>query len=93
MRKSDTPLDAFLPAQQFFYNSLCAGYDELVVALKDQFFQGFEWSASIVVREVADLAELSPADSTFIFPPKPPPTRSVELLKELARRVRRRFLP
>jgi len=94
MRKSRLPFSAFLPMQTFFYNSLCHGYDDIVVSLKEQMFEGFEWNEKIAVEETADLAALCPADQTFAFPPnplKPPPTPGRELVRELLHRARRRL--
>ena len=95
MRKDRLPFSAFLPVQTFFYNALCHGYDDIVVALKEQMFAGFEWSEKIVTRETAELAGLCPVDQTFTFPPnplKPPPTPGRELVRELLHRARRRLL-
>ena len=95
MKKERLPFPEFLPVQTFFYNSLCAGYDEIVVALKEQMFQGFEWSGPIRTRETTNLAELCPADKAFVFPAnplKPGPVPGRELLGELLRRVKRRLL-
>jgi len=94
MSKDIVPLAVFKPVQKFFYHSLNAGFDEMVVSLKDQFFTGFEWSGPVVTREVTDLAEVCPVDDSFVFPPnplKPPPVKSIELLKEVIRRVLRRL--
>lgn len=95
MRKARLPFTEFLPVQTFFYNSLCAGYDEIVVSLKEQMFEGFEWSEKIVARETPDVAALCPVDKTFAFPAnplKPAPTPSRELIRELLRRTKRRLL-
>jgi SAM-dependent methyltransferase len=95
MRKERLPFQEFLPVQTFFYNSLCAGYEEMVVSLKTQMFEGFEWSGPIATRETPDLAELCPADKTFVFPTnplKPAPTPGRDLLRELLQRARRRLL-
>lgn len=91
MRKARLPFAEFLPVQTFFYNALCAGYDEIVTSFREQMFEGFEWSETIATRETHDIAALCPADKTFVFPPKPPPTPSRELLRELLRRARRRL--
>ncbi len=92
MEKSRLPFAAFLPVQTFFYNSLCAGYDEIVTSFRQQMFEGFEWSGQLPTRETHDLAALCPADKTFLFPPKPAPTPGRELLRELLRRAKRRLL-
>jgi len=94
MRKTATPLDAFLPVQDFMRDSLCAGYDETVTSLKEQFFQGFEWTAPLATREVTTLGEFAPVGEGFVFPVNPlkaPPMSGRELLKELLRRVRHRL--
>ncbi len=92
MRKAHLPFTDFLPIQTFFYNSLCAGYDEIVTSFREQMFEGFEWSEKIGTRETPHLAALCPADKTFVFPPKPPPTPSRELFFEILRRTKRRLL-
>jgi SAM-dependent methyltransferase len=94
MRKTASPIDAFSPVQDFLRRSLCAGYDETVTSLKEHFFQGFEWTSPLAVREVAALDELAPTSEEFVFPANPlkaPPMGGRELLKELLRRGRRRF--
>ena len=95
LSKKKLPFDEFLPVQTFFHNSLGAGYDEIVVSMVHQMFEGFEWHTSIPARESNDLREMCPDASKFHFPPnplKPPPTRSLELIKELLRRASRRLL-
>ncbi|MGB8353003.1 MAG: methyltransferase domain-containing protein, partial [Chthoniobacteraceae bacterium] len=52
MSKGSTALPAFLPVQKFLYNSLLAGFDELIVSLPDCFFEGFEWNETIPMVEV-----------------------------------------
>jgi hypothetical protein len=94
MRKAATPIDLFSPIQDFLRRSLSAGHDETVSTLKEQFFQGFEWTAPLVAREVASLGELTPSDEAFVFPANPlnaAPMSGRELIKELLRRGRRRF--
>jgi 2-polyprenyl-3-methyl-5-hydroxy-6-metoxy-1,4-benzoquinol methylase len=94
MRKAATAIDAFSPAQDFLRRSLCAGYDETVTSLKEQFFQGFEWTAPLATREVTTLGDLAPATEAFVFPANPlkaPPMGGKELLRELLRRARRRL--
>ena len=95
MRKDRLPFAQFLPVQTFFYNSLCHGYDDIVVSLKEQMFEGFEWNERIILREITELAGICPADQSFAFPPnplKPPPEPAHELIRELLRRARRRLL-
>lgn len=94
MRKSQTPLAAFQPVQRFFYNALCAGFDELIVSLKDCFFEGFEWERPLSAREASGIESLCAVTDDFVFPPnpfKPPVASGKELVKEVARRAKRRF--
>jgi len=94
MNKGGTALDTFSPVQIFFRNALGAGFDELIASLPCCFFEGFEWNNTISVVEVSNIGELCPMDNAFVFPPnplKPPPVPGKELVKELARRIKRRF--
>jgi hypothetical protein len=89
--KKETRLIDFIPVQKFLRSTLTAGYDEVLRALKDSFFQGFEWFNSIAVRRVDDLSELVPpladvrACREFVRP-----LTSVALVRELCRRTLRR---
>jgi SAM-dependent methyltransferase len=92
MRKENTPLAAFLPVQQFFYETLRGCYDELIISLRPNFAEGYEWTAPPAVREVSDIRLLCPE---AVFPPnpyKPPPVPSRELARELFRRAKRRLI-
>lgn len=91
--KHRTALDAFFPIQKFFYQSFVEGYDEMVVSLKEHFFEGFEWHGKIETRQSADLTSLCPGPPFDLKPnplkPKPAPNR--ELVRELVRRALRKF--
>jgi SAM-dependent methyltransferase len=93
MKKTHSGLSKFLPVQRFFYNTLCAGYYDMVDALRDHFIQGFEWQECVAAREVTEIMELCPTADAVALPPKPlqpPPLSSAELLKEILRRLRQR---
>ena len=89
--KNETSLIEFSPVQQFLRSTLSAGYDEVVRAQKESFFQGFEWFNSIPVRRVENYSELVPPlvevrpRREFVKPPT-----GVELARELFRRSIRR---
>jgi SAM-dependent methyltransferase len=91
--KERFPFAEFLPVQTFFYHSLGAGYDEMVVSLKEQMCEGFEWIDAVRVRPAASLAALCPAGVDFKFPPNPHkvPQPTAELIREIGRRVWRRL--
>ncbi|MEI8343161.1 MAG: methyltransferase domain-containing protein [Verrucomicrobiota bacterium] len=91
MRKDKTPLDVFLPVQQFFLEALRSGYDEMIVALRPNFAEGFEWVTPPSVREVSDIGLVCPEP---VFPPNPfkaPPVPSSELAGELLSRIKRKL--
>jgi hypothetical protein len=92
MPKSQTCLKDFGPIQGFLRTTLQAGYDQLVQSLKESFFHGFEWTASIDLHRTNDLAELVPP--TANVPPRweaEKPPSSGELIRELGRRFRKRM--
>ena len=93
MCKSKTPLDTFLPVQKFFQNALAAGFDELIVSLRECFAEGFEWNGKITAREVDDIGSLCPVNDGFVFPENPfkRQTTGAEMLRELARRAKDHF--
>lgn len=55
MKKNDTRLYDFFEVQKFFYESLVAGHDDLIIALKPYFFEGFEWFKEIKSIKVNDI--------------------------------------
>ena len=67
MGKADSPLAEFLPVQKFFYESLVAGHDEIIKALKQQFFEGFEWAGSLPVARACDLSEVCLRPEAYAF--------------------------
>src|SRR6202011_6044269 len=46
----ETTLGDFGPIQQFLRKTLESGYDEVIQAMKESFFQGFEWNVPIRTR-------------------------------------------
>lgn len=92
--KSALPFDAFAPVQQFFYESLRAGFDEIVVALKPMLMEGFEWQDTIQTRQARNLNELCLAPAMVRFGPNPfkTPRPSAELMLDLAHRLKQRVL-
>ena len=92
MPKNQSALKEFGAIQQFLRATLHSGYDDLIQAMKDVFFQGFEWTAPIRVRRVTNLIELVPphAELTHRSNRYPPPSGH-ELVRELIRRTWRKL--
>lgn len=86
MKKSDTPLSAFLPVQKLFYNALNAGHDQLIVALKPQFVLGFEWLKPVTIRAASSILELC-ANSNVALRANPVVQRSIS--SRIVSRLRR----
>jgi SAM-dependent methyltransferase len=61
MPKRETTLGDFVPMQQFLRMTLESGYDDVIQAMKANFFQGFEWAVQIRARQTHDISELIPA--------------------------------
>lgn len=66
--KEESGLNGFKPINEFFYESLKAGYSDLINQLKDYFFQGFEWVVSINTQKVSDIKSITmcPSDINFV---------------------------
>ena len=60
MPKSETGLRKFQAIHQFLRKTLESGYDEMIKAMKEQFFIGFEWNGAIILRRVSEIEELIP---------------------------------
>ncbi len=92
--KGSLPFAEFLPVQRFFYESLGAGFDEIVVALKATLMEGFEWQQAIKMRPARNLEELCLSPNEIQFGPNPckAPRPSTELVADLAHRLKRRVL-
>jgi SAM-dependent methyltransferase len=92
MPKDQTALKDFDTIQEFLRATLESGYHELVQAMRDDFFQGFEWIAPIPVRKVESLIELVPSHGALTHrSDRYPPPSGQELARELVRRVCRRI--
>jgi hypothetical protein len=92
MPKRETTLGDFGPIQQFLRKTLESGYDELIQATKENFFQGFEWVAPIRARRTKDIGELIPSGFEIkkrIQRSEPPSRRAPG--RELWRKVQRRI--
>jgi len=63
--KEKTELNLFLPVQSFFYHSASAGHKGLTNSLKIYFFQGFEWSICVPVKEVKSISDVVYSDEIF----------------------------
>jgi SAM-dependent methyltransferase len=90
MPKRETALRDFDPIQRFLRNTLESGYDQMIQAMKERFFQGFEWTLPIRARRARDLDELIPSGLDVPERRKQaesPPRGSV--VRELWRKVRR----
>ncbi|HET6227330.1 MAG TPA: class I SAM-dependent methyltransferase [Bacteroidia bacterium] len=78
MKKRNSGLNEFRPIQDFFYQSLQKGYDQLIRDLIHLFMEGFEWDKPFRIKEVKELKDIcytnlsipvltveSPASPTF----------------------------
>jgi len=59
MDKGLSELDSFYEVQKFFYKTLENGYDEVIRENKKCFFQGFDWSEKLEIKEVYDISDLT----------------------------------
>jgi len=92
MPKDQTALNDFDAIQEFLRATLHSGYHELVQAMKDFFFQGFEWIAPLRARKVENVIELVPSRGALTpRSDRYPPPSGQELARELVRRVCRRI--
>jgi SAM-dependent methyltransferase len=92
MPKCETTLDGFDPVQRFLRNTLESGYDHLIQAMKEKFFQGFEWSLTIRARRVRHLQELIPLGAEVLERCKQagsPPRGAI--IRELWQKARQRI--
>jgi len=90
MTKADSQLALFEPVQRFFYESLVAGHEEIIGALKGQMFEGLEWEGTLAVRRTRELSEICIPPEHFRFSSTPPPQPpSTGLRQRLAAAVRR----
>jgi len=92
MPKRETTLGDFGPIQQFLRMTLESGYDEVLQAMKESFFQGFEWAVQIRTRETNDIGELIPSglEGQELVKRTESPSRYVSG-RELWRKFRRRI--
>jgi SAM-dependent methyltransferase len=67
MPKSDAPLNAFKPVQNYFFKTLEQGHVPLIQAMPDHFIQGFEWNKPFSAVRTRDLHGL--VDNTLVVPP------------------------
>ena len=58
--KSMLGLSEFLPVQRFLLRSLDLGYSQLVDALAEKMFEGFEWRKPFLCRLASSIEELVP---------------------------------
>jgi hypothetical protein len=92
MPKHETTLGDFGPIQQFLRKTLESGYDEVIQAMKENFFQGFEWTVPIRTRRVENISELIPSGFEVQERVKriEPPSRCAPV-REFWRKFRRRI--
>lgn len=87
MPKGEVPLSEFRPIQKFFHRALDLGYSQLVDALADKMFQGFEWSGSFDYRRAAGIEELVPRGDDLVPWQAPPPHEDGRLRSRVWSRV------
>src|ERR1700730_127103 len=88
MPKSETRLNDFTLVQDFLRSTLRAGHDDVIQSLKESFFQGFEWTAPLVIRRVNEVGLLVPPGDEVGMKK---PLSGGELIRELADRLARRI--
>jgi SAM-dependent methyltransferase len=87
MKKNKSSLSEFKPVQEFFYQSLNRGYDQIVRDLLYFFMEGYEWEKPFAVKQVSTIQEVCITDAAIpLLKPVSPPT-SLQLLKQLIRKV------
>jgi SAM-dependent methyltransferase len=89
MKKSDSPLSEFKPIQEFFYQSLNKGYDQIVRDLLYFFMEGYEWEQPFIVKQVTTIKEICFAGAVIplLKQDKPPSPTFLQLFKQLIRKV------
>jgi hypothetical protein len=88
--KRETTLSEFEATQQFFRKTLELGYDDTIQAMKELFFQGFEWSVSIRARRVRRISELVPPENEVPVPNrKAKRVSTIDRAKHLWMRIQR----
>lgn len=70
MTKEESGLNQFRSIQKLFYRTCELGYDDLIQASKDYFFQGFEWFEKIESRRVTDINLLTFKGDDILLSPK-----------------------
>jgi len=58
MKKSETPLDEFKPAQNFLFQAFIKGHTKLIDDLLEYFMEGFEWEKPFTVKHVSKFEEV-----------------------------------
>jgi SAM-dependent methyltransferase len=89
MKKNRSALNEFKPVQEFFFQSLQKGYDQIVRDLLFLLMEGFEWDKPFQVTEVNDLKEICHQQLTVpLLKQEPPPTPTFfQLFKQIARKL------
>jgi SAM-dependent methyltransferase len=87
MKKNKTGLNEFKPVQQFFNASLQKGYFSLVNELSAFLMEGFEWDKPFKIEEAKKLEEVCHANFVIPEPKTPLSPSSMQLLKQLVKRI------
>jgi len=72
MPKGDVSLSEFVAIQRFFHYTLDLGYSQLVNALADKMFQGFEWTTPFTCHRATCIEELVPSTDDLVQWQSPP---------------------
>lgn len=89
MKKNDSNLAEFKPVQEFFYQSLNNGYDQIVRNLLPFFMEGYEWEKSFAIKRVHTIKEICLTNVTIpvLQPVKLPELTFFQLLKKMIRKL------
>jgi SAM-dependent methyltransferase len=89
MKKNNSPLYEFKPIQEFFYQSLNKGYDQIVRDLLYFFMEGYEWEKPFTVKQVTTIKEICIADAVIplLKQDEPPAPTFLQLFKQLIRKL------
>jgi SAM-dependent methyltransferase len=92
LKKKDAGLDAFLPVQKLFYQSLEKQYFQLVNALQPYMFEGFEWLSPFPTsrtQQIEDVVFPEVSLLKYSDPPRHPVIRVINRLRRLRKAIAR----
>lgn len=66
IRKCDTPLAVFSPVSALFHKTLENGWDDLMSANKEIFFEGFEFGTPLSIAKANGIEDLLPSEKKIV---------------------------